>query len=486
MNKLVLAALVALAACKAGPDYVRPAAPGQAAPAFKEAALFRPALPADALDRGPWWELFQDPELNALAAQVERANQDVLAAEANYRAATALVREVRSSLFPVITAATSYTRSGIGASSNQAGGTALGGSGDRFQLNAGASWTPDLFGRVRRSIESARASQGASAADLANLRLALQGQLVVNYLQLRSLDEEERVLRATVAANRRDVEITNNRYRAGVAAKVDLVQAQAQLLNAETQLADIPRQRGVLEHAIAVLTGRPPVELTIPVQPGWRPVNPAVPPGIPSALLERRPDVAAAERRVAAANAQIGIETAAFFPDLTLTGSVGQTANSIGNLFNSAANVWSLGAQLFQTVFDAGARRARVAQSRAQWEATVADYRSTVLFAFQDVEDQLLGVRTLSQQYDLSRQSAARATEAENLIRNQYKAGQVAYSDVIVAQTQALSARRTAVQSGAAAQVAAANLILALGGGWDAARADPPVGTVASGAAARR
>ena len=490
-----LVALALLSACKAGPNYVRPAAIVSAS--FKEASLFRAAAPADALDRGPWWTLFGDPDLDALAAEVARANQEVAASAATYAQALALVREQRAALFPTVGLNAGYTRSGsigggtvvstVGGTGGVGGGTGGTGGGtgttllsssrsnNRFSLGASASWTPDLFGGVRRGIESARRDAQASAADLANLRLALEGELVVDYLQLRSFDAERAVLDETTRAYARDLQITRNRYAVGVAGKTDVLQAETQLLNAQVQSADLGRQRGILEHAIAVLTGRPPAALAIAPRARWTPFTPAPPPGLPSALLERRPDIAAAERRVAAANARIGVARAAFFPDVTLSGSTSQSAGSIASLFASSANIWSLGTNIAYTLLDFGARRARVAQTRAAYDQTVAQYRSTALAAFREVEDQLLGVRVLDQEYGLQQRSAAASSEAEALRRNQYKAGQVGFTDVIVAETTALSARRAAIQAGYARQAAAAQLIQALGGGWSVERADPPV-----------
>ena len=487
-----LLACLALSACKVGPTYVRPAP--IASGVYKEAALFRPATPADAVDRGQWWTLFGDPDLNALAEQVARANQDVIASAAIYREALGLVREQRAALFPTLGVSGGYTRSGTLGSgtvvntTGGTGGTGTGGTGgtgtaivsgsrsnNRFEFGANASWTPDIFGGTRRGVDAARRSAEASAADLANMRLTLEGELVVDYLQLRSFDAERAVLDATIVAYKRDLEISNNRYKVGVAAKTDVLQAETQLLNAQVSSADLVRQRGVLEHAIAVLAGRAPGDLTIAPRTTWTPVTPAPPPGVPSALLERRPDIAAAERRVAAQNERIGVAVAAYYPNITLSASGTQSAGGIGSLFGTAANVWSLGANIAQTILDFGARRARVAQARAAYDQTVAQYRSVTLAAFREVEDQLLGVRVLGEEYRLQARSAAASSEAEQLRRNQYKAGQVSFTDVIVAETTALSARRAAIQAGFARQSAAARLIQALGGGWSTGVADPPV-----------
>jgi NodT family efflux transporter outer membrane factor (OMF) lipoprotein len=472
--RLPLTAVLLLAACKAGPNYVRPSAP--ITPTFKESVPgFQTATPLDGVDKGQWWTLFGDPELNALVDELQRNNQTIEQSLAAYRQAVGLLRQNRANLYPTIGTTASYTNSGVGASSNRAGGVALGGSGDAYRLQATGSWIIDLFGQVRRNIEGARASSQAAAADIANVRLAQTGQMVNAYLQLRSLDADAVALDASVAAFQRDLQITTNRYNAGIAAKTDVVQAQTQLLNAQVSARDNRRARGILEHSIAILVGRPPAALTIAQRQDWQPVTPVPPAGVPSTLLQRRPDIAAAERRVQAANAQIGVQSAAFFPQLTLSGNVGQTSSTIGDLFNAAANTYSLGPSLAQTVFSFGRRQALVAQARAQRDQTIATYRQTVLTAFADVEDNLLASRVFRDEVALSQQASRAADQAEVLVRNQYKAGQVDYSQVIVAQTTALNTRRSLITTAYNAQAAAVNLIVALGGGWDVRTADPVV-----------
>ncbi len=473
MNRFVpLGALALLAsACSFTPHYDRPTSPVPAA--FKEQPPFRLAQPSDALARGRWWAMFGDPQLDALEDRAAAANQTIAQAAAAYDVATALVREQRANLFPTASGSAGYTRSGTGATSNAAGGTATR-SGSRFSLGLQASWAPDLFGAVRTAVSNARASQQASAGDLANARLAVQGEVATNYLQLRALDAQSALYAETVTAYARDLEITRNRYKAGVAGKSDVLQAQTQLLAAQTTAADLLRQRGVLEHAIAVLVGDAPANFSLAVAPDWRAVTPAVPATLPSDLLERRPDIAAAERRVAAANAQIGVQRAAFFPALSLSASTGQQAGTLADLFTSGANVWSLGANLVETLFDGGARSARVAQARASWRQAVGVYRQTVLTAFGQVEDNLLGVRQYADEASLATQSAAAATEAEAIARNQYKAGTADYTAVVVAETAALAARRTAIQTQASRQAAIVALVQAIGGGWNPAEIDRP------------
>lgn len=488
---LIVALLIP--ACTVGPNYTRPSS--ATPPAFKEAAGWKTAAPADLLDRGPWWTLFRDPVLDALCDRIEVSNQNIAAAVAAYAQARALVRETRAGLFPAIDLNAGITKSGGGGSSGTiitsggtgtigsggtggAGGTgtSIGTSGNstRYRATIGADWEPDIWGRLRRTVEQARGSAEASAADLAAARLSAQGELATDYLQLRSLDAEIDLVEATAKSYDRALTITSNRYVAGVAARTDVLQAQTQVANARGDLTDLVRQRGVLEHAIAVLIGQAPQGFAV-VKTKWAPIVPDVPLALPSTLLERRPDIAAAERRVAAANAGIGIAVAAFYPNITLSGSVGQSASSLGNLFDGSAFLWSLGASLVQTVFDAGATRARVAEARGAWEQTVAEYRQTVLTALQDVEDQLIGGRQYAAGYELRREASAAADLTEQLTLNQYLAGQVAFTDVVVVQTTALNARRTLVTAQASRQVTAVALIQSLGGSWTTTyRTAPP------------
>lgn len=499
MKPVLPSALVAvlLASCTVGPNYKRPA---DATPsAFKEgqaAAGWTSAAPADTLDKGPWWTLFGDPVLNDLCARVAVSNQTVAAAAANYDQAQALVREARAGYFPTLDITPSVTRSGGGGSNGTiitsgggvvgggttgtattgTGGTGTGGtgsstvglsgSGTRYRITGGASWEPDLWGRVRRIVEQAKGTASASAADLANARLSAQATLATDFLQVRALDAEIALVDATGKSFDRALQITINRYKAGVAAKTDLLQAQTQVASTRGDLAELVRQRGVLEHAVAVLAGEAPA--TFVIQPvTWQPVVPDVPLELPSTLLERRPDIAAAERRVAAANAGIGIEVAAYYPNLTLTGSVGQSATSIGSLFSGSAFLWSLGASLAQSVFNGGLTGARVAAAKATWQGSVATYRQTVLAALQDVEDQLIGARQLGVTYTLRAAASTAADQTEKLVLNQYLAGQVAFTDVVTVQATALIARRTLVTAAVSRQATAVALIRSLGGSWD-------------------
>jgi NodT family efflux transporter outer membrane factor (OMF) lipoprotein len=452
-------AAAALAACAAGPDYKRPDAP--APRAYKEAAeagaSWYPAVPADALDRGEWWTLFDDTDLDALVRQVEVSNQNVAAAVAADAQARALVREQRAGLFPGLTLSGAAARSG---SSGSQGVTA-----NRFQLSVDASWAPDVWGRLGRAVESAQASEQASAADLAAARLSAQGQLATNYFALRDADAEIALLRTTVEAFERALKITSNRYAAGIAAKTDVLQAQTQLDSTRADLSTLQGQRAQLEHAIAVLHGKAPGDFTLAPAP-WKMNVPLVPLGIPSALLQRRPDIAAAERRVAAANAQIGVQASAYYPSLTLSASLGAASTSAGQLFRASSSLWSLGASVAQTLFDAGATRARVEEAEAARDQAVAQYRQTVLVAFQAVEDQLAQTRALADQASNRLQASQAADLTEQLLLNRYAQGQVAYTDVVTAQATALSARRTLAQLTSSRQASAIALIQALGGGW--------------------
>jgi len=473
---VILLASAALAGCAVGPNYARPSAP--LSPTFKEAAGWSPAAPADTLDRGDWWTLFGDPVLNGLEEKVQVSNQNIIAAEAAYRNARAVVSEQRASLFPTVTLNGSGTTSGGGAGSRGSvinGNTVSSGGGQTTQYRAslGGTWEPDVWGRIRRTIEGAKSNAQASAADLAAARLSAQGELATDYFGLREVDAEMALDRATVEAFQRSLTIAQNRYNAGVTVKSDVFQAQTQLANAQADLAGLSQQRANFEHAIAVLTGEAPGNFSLAPAP-WVGTVPAIPPAVPSTLLQRRPDIAGAERRVQAANAQIGVQTAAYFPSLALTGSYGFAANELGSLFKSSNSLWSYGASIAETIFDAGARHARVNQARAAHDQAVARYRETVLEALQDVEDQLAATRVLAQQADLRRQASVAADAAETIVANQYKSGQVSYADVVTAQAAAYSARRALAQSAAQRQTTAIALIQSLGGGWKA-EADPKV-----------
>lgn len=449
-----------LSACTVGPDYQRPAAASP--PAYKEApapdAGWLPAAPADTLDRGRWWTLFGDAGLDTLMPQVEVSNQNIAAAVAAYDQARALVAQDRAALFPQLSATGSAQRSG---------GRAAATAGERFQAGLDASWQADVWGGLRRSVESARASAQASEADLAAARLAAQGDLAADYFALRSTDAQIALTRASVEGYERALKITQDRYDAAIAARTDVLQAQTLLDSTRASLSSLAITRAQLEHAIAVLVGKAPAEFTLPAAAS-RAVVPAVPLGVPSELLQRRPDIAASERAVAAANANIGVQRAAYFPSLTLSGSYGGASSRLGDLLNASSSLWSLGLSVAQTVFDAGATRARVAGAEAARDAAVARYRQTVLTAFQAVEDQLASTRYLAEQAELRRSASQAADLTEQQLLNRYKQGLVAYTDVVTAQVSALNARITLAQLASSRQAAAVGLIQALGGGWRA------------------
>jgi NodT family efflux transporter outer membrane factor (OMF) lipoprotein len=446
---------LALAACAVGPAYQRPdiALPA----AYKEVAPgWQPAAPADAADRGKWWTVFGDEELNRLAEQVEVSNQNIAAAVASYAQARSLVAVQRASLFPSVSASGGVTRTGRD-----------GGVSNSVQAALGASWEPDVWGRLANGVSGASANAQASEADLASARLSAQGELATNYFSLRETDAELALLRSTVEGYERSGQIAQNRYAQGIATKSDVLQAQTQLANARADLLSLQNQRAQLEHAIAVLVGKVPADFTLAVAE-WKATVPEVPLVVPSTLLERRPDIAASERAVAAANADIGVARAAYFPTLGLSGSIGRSASSVSNLFNASNALWSLGVSVAQTIFDAGATRARVQGAEASRDAAIARYRQTVLTAFQTVEDQLSTTRTLAEQEALRREASTAADDVERQVLNRYRAGQVSYTEVVTAQASALSARRALVQLLASRQTTAVALIQSMGGGWQA------------------
>jgi NodT family efflux transporter outer membrane factor (OMF) lipoprotein len=455
---LALAACL-LAGCAVGPAYHVPSTPE--ASAFKEAQGWAPAAPADALERGPWWTLFGDQVLNDLVASVEVSNQNVAAAVANYEQARALVREQNASLFPELGLNVSAQRSGSGNSANRVSNST--------RATIGGSWEPDLWGRLRAGANGAGAQAQASAADLAAARLSAQGELASSYFTLRQVDAQQDLFASTLNGFQQVLEITQNRFKAGFVAKSDVLQAQTQLANAQIDALNLARQRAQLEHAIAVLLGKAPADFSLPPAP-WKETVPEVPVGVPSTLLERRPDIAAAERRVASANEQIGIARAAYFPQLTLTASAGGAASRVADLFSAGNSLWSVGASVAQSLFNASATGARVDSAKAGHAAAVARYRQTVLAAFADVEDQLAASRALSLQQSLRKAAADAADQVQAQMLNRYRAGQVGYTEVVTAQATALSAKRALVQSQADRQNTAVALIQSLGGGWHAGK----------------
>jgi len=467
LEKTATAIATLLAAgCSVGPDYVRPKMDVPAA--YREAGDWKPAVPRDAAARGRWWAAFGDPELDALVAQLDVSNQTVAAAEAQVRAAAALAAQSRAGGWPQLTGSVSRTESRPSSTTGPVTGVAT----SKRILNAlplSASWEADLWGRIRRLVEAGDAATRASAGDLANARLSAQTALAQDYFQLRALDAQKKLLDETAAAYARTLELTKNRYGAGVASRADVVQAQVQLQSARAQVLDLGVQRAQLEHAIAVLLGKPAPGFVLAAGTLAATPPPVPAAGVPADLLERRPDIAAAERRVEAANAQIGVARAAFFPTATLGATYGyQTANP-ALWFTLPSRFWSVGPALAFTLFDGGRRQAVSDQAEAAYDQTVANYRGTVLQAFAEVEDNLAALRILEAEAAVQDEALKAAQQSLDITLNQYKAGIVTYLQVVVAQTAALQARVAALGIRSRRIAASVLLVKALGGGWSAA-----------------
>jgi NodT family efflux transporter outer membrane factor (OMF) lipoprotein len=479
--------LMIFTACAVGPDYVRPTA--EVPPSYKEIEGWKVAEPKDHLTRGAWWKIFNDPELNGLEEEVNISNQNIIVAEAQFRQARALVQVARAGYFPTITIGSSFTRSL--ASSNVGGApgssSAAGASGtssksvsttttpiSNYLLPASASWEPDLWGRVRRTVEASETSAQASAADLEGIRLLVQAEVAQDYFQLRTLDAQKELLDATVIAYQKFLDLTKNRYASGVASKLDVLSAETQLKTTQAQAIDVGVQRAQLEHVIALLCGRPASLFSIPVA-ALSTSPPAIPVGIPSKLLERRPDIAGAERRVASANAQIGVAIAAYYPNITLSASGGFNAIDLAKWLTWPSRFWSVGAAVAETVFEGGLRRAQTAQARAAYDATVASYRQAVLTGFQEVEDNLAALRILQEEAQVQDEAVRAAAQSVASTTNEYKAGTVSYLNVLIAQTIALGNQRSAIDILGRRMAASVLLVKALGGGWGQAEEDDRV-----------
>jgi len=450
-----------LAACAAGPDYVRPTL--DVPTGYKENTQWKTAEPRSVDGREPWWTWYGDPTLDALVDAANAANLSVVQAEAQYREALAAVDAARAGYWP---------SAGVNVSAGRAASTTNGGiAATAIGIGVSASWEPDLFGSVRRSVEAGVASAEASAGDLGAARLAIQSALAQDYLQLRYVDAQRQLYADTVAAYAKALQLTQAQFRAGVALRSDVALAETQLKSAQAAAVDLDAQRAALEHAIAILTGRAPAVFALPpLAPADRVIAllPEIPSALPSDLLERRPDVAAAERRAAAANAQIGVARAAYFPAITLTASGGSIASSVGLLFDTPSRVWALGAALAQTLFDGGLRQAHTAQAEAAYDASVAAYKQTVLNGFQQVEDALANLRILEQETALQDDAVRAAQLAERLALAQYRGGTTSYLAVVTAQALSLSNARTAVQLRSRQMTTSVALIAAIGGGWSA------------------
>ncbi|MBC7779319.1 MAG: efflux transporter outer membrane subunit [Proteobacteria bacterium] len=486
----VLGALLAVAfgaGCTAvGPDYRRPSAPfteqsrehwrQAGTPDTDPATQWKPATPQDLADGDRWWARFDDANLDTLIDAIDPSNQNLRAAEARYRQALAVIAQARAGLFPTVSADLQGTRSLSPVSTGTRGGVVTSNSAAPstvYDVGLTASWEIDLWGRVSRTLESNRASAVASAADLAAVRLSARATLAQSYFQLRVAERRERLLADTVAANRRALTIAENRYAAGVVPRADVIQAQSQLASVEAQLIDVRIPLAQLEHAIALLVGRAPADFTL--KGGELPALPQdIPLALPSTLLERRPDIAAAERRMAAANAQIGVATAAYFPALTLSGASGFRSTDLSNWITAPARYWSLGPALVLTLFDAGRRRGVIDQNEALYDERVAQYRQTVLTALQEVEDNLVALRVLDAEAAAQQRAVEFARQTLEVTLNQYRAGLVGFTNVVTAQTALLSAEQTALSVLGRQFDASVILVRALGGGWSTTELPAP------------
>jgi NodT family efflux transporter outer membrane factor (OMF) lipoprotein len=472
--EFIALAMLLFAGCMVGPDYRKPAVP--MTPAYKEDQGWKVAQPRDQIPRGKWWEIFGDPQLNALEEQVSEANQNVKVAEARFRQARALIGSARAGLFPTISAGlgvsslrnSSNRSNGVASSGASTGVVSSGSSTSEFLLTGDVSYELDLWGRIRRGVTAAREEAQATAADLETAKLSLQAELAMDYFELRSADAQQRLLNDTVKAFQEALQLTTNRFEGGVAPKSDVAQARTQLETTQVQATDVGVQRAQFEHAIAILIGKPPADFTLPPVPlDLQPPN--VPVGLPSELLERRPDIAAAERRVAEANEQIGIAKAAYFPTVTLNALLGFGSNSLRNLVGWQSFLWSVGSSLAQTIFDGGRRRAVSEAALASFDATVASYREITLEAFQQVEDNLAALRILEQEAEQQQRAVVSARESLQLFTNRYRGGVDTYLQVITAQTTALANERNQVDIQRRRMDASVLLVKALGGGWSVA-----------------
>jgi NodT family efflux transporter outer membrane factor (OMF) lipoprotein len=462
----MLCGVVLLAGCAVGPRYSRPSA--QTPPEYKELPPnWKTAQPSDQIAKGKWWEIYQDLQLNALEEQINVSNQNLKAAQAQFEQARAIVRQTRSAYYPTVTARVSATQTH--ASQNRPNGQlSPSNSFTDLVLPVDAAYEVDVWGRVRRTVEAARASAQASAADLESVSLSLHAELASDYFQLRSLDAEAQLLDSTVMAFQKALDLTENRYRGGVASQVDVAQAQTQLETTRAQAVDIRVQRAQFEHAIAVLVGQPAPTFSLPLAPLAN-TPPVIPVGLPSELLERRPDIASTERRMAQANALIGVAKAAYYPTITLSASGGFEGSSASNWFSWPSGFVAGSASALVTAFDAGRRRAMTDQARSFYDESVANYRQTVLTAFQEVEDNLAALRLLQQEAQTQEGAVAAAEHSLSLSTNRYKGGVTTYLEVITAQRAALADERTAVEIAGRRMTASVFLIKALGGGWTAA-----------------
>jgi NodT family efflux transporter outer membrane factor (OMF) lipoprotein len=459
---LLISALL-LGGCTVGPNYVRP--PTEVPPAYKEASNFRLAQPNDTIPKGKWWGIYGDPTLNALEDQVTTSNQSLKVAQTQFLEARAAVRIARASYFPGVTVAPNASTNRQSQNKALFGATTPINYND-IQLPVDVSYEPDVWGRVRRSVEAARSEAQASAADLASVDLSLHAELAMDYFELRGLDSQKQLLDSTVLSYQKALELTQSRYSGGIASAVDLAQAQTQLETTRAEAIDVDVQRAAYEHAIAVLIGKPAAEFSQKPLPLIG-APPPIPTGLPSDLLERRPDIAASERRVEEANAQIGIARAAYFPLITVGGSAGFDSSGISNLLSGPAGFWSLAGTAAELIFDGGQRRGVSEQARAAYDQAVDQYRETTLTAFQEVEDNLAALRILQNEAKTEDEAVAAAEHSLDLSTTRYKGGVANYLEVTTAQSAALADERSAVDILTRRITASVLLIKALGGGWD-------------------
>lgn len=450
--------LLMLVSCTVGPDYVRPTAVETMPTAFKELEGWKVAEPQDGTVNKRWWLRYNDPILNSLVEQVAISNQNIASAEAQFRQARALVQGARAGYFPTVTAGASADRS---YRPGNGGGSTV----SNFQIPLDLSWEIDLWGRIRRGVEASQADLQASAADLAAITLSSQAELAIDYFQLRTLDAQKKLLDDTTTLYRTSLELTKNRYEAGLVARYDLLQAETQLKSTEAEALDLSLQRAQTEHAIALLIGKPSAAFYLS-STSLPTVIPFIPSGVPSELLERRPDIASSERRMAAANAQIGIARAAYFPTINLSAAAGLEASTLASLFTWPSRFWAVGAAATATLFDGGLRSSQSEVAAAAYDATVAAYRKTVLTAFQEVEDNLAALRILEEETHVQGEAVQAAEQVVKMTTNQYQAGTVSYLNVLIAQQTALANERTALGLLGRRVAASVLLVKALGGGW--------------------
>ena len=462
--------LLLLGGCTVGPNYHAPVA--QIPPAYKEAAGWKPAEPNDQNLGGDWWTLFQDPQLNALELQVSVSNQNLKAAEAQYQEERAALRYSWADFYPTATGDPSASRTRTSFNRPPPSSAFSGITYNDYVVPVDVSYEADVWGRVRRTVEAAREQAQASAADLATVNLSMHADLAVDYFEARSLDAEEQILSSTVAQYQRYLELTLNRFQGGLSSEVEVQQARTQLETTQAQAIDVGVLRAQYEHAVAILIGKPPAEFSLAPLPLSAP-PPPIPVSMPSELLERRPDIAAAERRVAAANAQIGVAKAAYYPTISLGASGGLETADITSLFNGPSALWSIGASAVFTVFDVGRRRALNDEAREAYDAQVATYRETVLTGFQQVEDNLAALKILENEAAVQDQAVAAAQSSLELSIMRYEGGVTSYLEVTVAQSAALSDEVTAVNILGRRLASAVLLIQALGGGWDRSSLPP-------------